>query len=288
MAIRRWTRGRSLGARLRFAALGALLVPCACSLLTSVDGLSGGTSAIPVAPVGDADVAEGSTPADAGGDAGDGGATPFCATLTSKPALCADFDGDDPLSGWIGTTSTGPGSLFEASAMAFKSAPRAGRARLGPAGVFREASVLRSLGDTNHLRLSYALYIDERPTVSEYEVNLLRFRDGNGLSSDFYLSVAAGGAKYVEQVFGSDGGGGSVPIPLTQPIPTRKWTQIVLEVTLVGTKSVVVTVDGVEAARQAIWASIPGQVDARAGITYANTGIDRGAIYVDNFVVEQL
>jgi hypothetical protein len=273
---------RSRRPRLVPAALLALLLPCACSLVTSLDGLSGGETSSPdAAPRADAmgDVLDASA---ADGEAAADAAGPFCSSLTTAPAFCADFDGFDPAAGW---TATPPkGATIEPSTLVFRSAPRAARSSLGAPGQNRFAFLERSFASSEHVRLSYSIYIDERPTVSEYEVNFLSF-GGNGAEYDFYLAVDSSGARYVEQII-TDGGGPNVEIPLAQSIPTRTWTRVVLDVTLVGARVVVVTVDGVEAARQPVaYAQAAAPVTARAGITYANASTDRGTIFVDDFVV---
>ncbi len=101
--------------------LAAMCSP-ACSLLTSVDGLTGGAAATEGGPgaqdSGDASLGESSTPLVDGGDGGDAG--PWCLTHKADAAYCEDFD-TDGLAAWDaviegagGTTKPDPGAATSA------------------------------------------------------------------------------------------------------------------------------------------------------------------------------
>jgi hypothetical protein len=275
---------RAAASRLRLIGFFALLLPCACSLITSLDGLAGGAS----------DALDGASPSEASSEAGDASsaeaeapfdaAAPFCSALTNSPAFCADFDGTDPVAGWSRTLFSGNGAVVEPSTAAFHSAPRALRSSVGLGGE-RFAFVERNLATADHVRLSYSIYVDLRPSSDDYEVNILSFT-GPGTSYDFYLAIDHTGAAYAQQISTADGGGGVTLVPLTQEIPTKTWRRVVLDVTLTGAREMVVTIDGVEAARSPIAYAQPGAVVARAGITYASTITGPGVLFIDDFLVE--
>ena len=277
-------QARTAASRFRLAGLIALFFPCACSLLTSLDGLSGGA----------ADAPDAGSPADAPsdaretstfrGEAGADAAAPFCASLTEGSAFCADFDDVDPIVGWTRTLAQGSGAVLEPSTAAFRSTPRAVRSSVGVGGE-RYAFLERKLATADHVRLSYSIYVELRPTSDDYEVNILSF-SGAGLSYDFYLAIGGTGATYAQQFNAPDGGGGVTLVPLTRVIPTKTWTRVVLDITLTGAREMVVTIDGVEAARSPIVYAQPGAVVARAGITYASTVTGAGVLFIDDFLVE--
>ena len=275
---------RTAASRFRLAGLVALFLPCACSLLTSLDGLSGGaTGALDAGSPADApsDVRETSTN---DGQAGADAAAPFCSSLTTSPAFCADFDGIDPIAGWTRTLAQGSGAVLEPSTAASRSTPRAVRSSVGLGGE-RYAFVERNLATADHVRLSYSIYVELRPTSDDYEVNILSFR-GAGLSYDFYLAIDGTAATYAQQFNAPDGGGGVTVVPLTQVIPTKTWTRVVVDITLTGAREMVVTIDGVEAGRSPIAYAQPGAVVARAGITYASPTAGSGVVFIDDFLVE--
>ena len=274
--------------RLWPAGLLALFVPCACSLVTSLDGLSGAATDAPDAALPSEASVVGPDTSTADVDAGSGfdAAAPFCSSLTNNPAFCADFDGIDPVAGWSTKLTMGTGSVVEPSTAASNSAPRALRSSVGVGGD-RYAFLERSLASADHVRLSYSLYVDLRSTTDDYAVNLLSF-EGVKTSYDFYLTIEGVGASYGQQIDTPDGGASNTTGSLTQPIPTKKWTRVVLDVTLTGAREMVITIDGVEAARQPVVYAQPGPVKARAGITYAGPATSPGVVFIDDFLVELL
>ena len=258
----------------------------ACSLFTSLSGYSGSDDVSP-------GTADGAVPADApssdapnasdAGDSGDGSPSgPFCISLLQAPAVCEDFDSVQPLAAW-NVREVGTGSTVTTTTSTFRSAPRAMRAEIGPPPATRRAFLERSLPAlANHVRYAYSLYIDERPTNGQLEVNIVRITANAGLM-DFFLSVSAGGVQYVQQ-FGDQ----TTLVPLSRPVPLKTWARIELDVLLTGAKTLTVRVDGVEAARTTAVYADPGTPNVQVGITYTAPEPERGVILLDDVTFEIL
>lgn len=260
--------------------VGGCAVTSACSLFTSLEGFSAGEESSPGStdawpPDADATATDASTL-----DAGDGGDTsPFCASLKSPLALCEDFDSEPLFDGWT-VREVGDGSNVATTTSTFRSAPKALRAEIGSLRETRRAYIDRTFPTvTSHARLGYSVYIDQRPTEGELEVNILRFNAADE-ARDFFLSVTPTDVSYVQQQ------GARTNIPLSRPIPLKTWVRIDLEVVLTGTKTVTVRVDGIEAAKQAALYAIPAPTRVTAGITYTGNTPNAGVVLVDDVTFE--
>ena len=258
----------------------------ACSLFTSLSGFSGSDDVSP--GPGDGAVQADAPPsgAPAAGDArasGDGSASgPFCISLLQAPAICEDFDSVQPLEAW-NVREVGTGSTVTTTTSTFRSAPRAMRAEIGPPSETRRAHIDRSLPTVaNHVRYAYSLYIDERPTTGQLEVNIVRFASGGTGLRDFFLAVTGSGVHYVQQH------GDQTVVPLSRPVPLKTWVRIELEVLLTGTKTLTVRVEGVEAARTTAVYADPGTPNVQVGITYTAPEPEAGAVLVDDVTFEIL
>lgn len=236
---------------------------------------------------------DGSIPGQADADAGvpaiDAGPDArFCAAFTNIE-LCADYDdGTNPLLGWAkDATGTADAMLVTSGS---KSAPNAVRAAAGAAGSNRWAFFDRPVGTSSvdRARLTYALYVEQRPTTNELEVNGLVFTAAR--RSEFYLAVASNGSAYiVEQAADLDGANfANVYHDLGTSIPTAQWVQVSLELFLSGTKELVLSVDGVERARKALTVTNAGTPKVRAGITWADKTSANGAVVIDDLRFDAL
>lgn len=265
--------------RITPAVLVAGSLMAGCSLLTSLDGFSGGGDAPGLLPDGGDAATEGAASPDA---AADGGA-PGCPLL----GTCLDFDGVDPLSGW--EVVADPGAATEVSGDRFVSAPKALRTSAGTKSAPRVAFVSRNLAATvAHARLSYALYIEKAPAAGEIELCILRFT-GGGQRSEFYVGVAKAETNAVEQVVPGSGGGIDseyhvVPSNLT----AGEWHRVVLEVTLTGARRLVLSIDGAVAVSEPLRWAVPGVVSLHAGITYASEATSDATVWIDDLVFEPL
>jgi hypothetical protein len=281
---------------MRFRGVTAAIVTgttmAACSLFTGLDGFSdpptgaseGGTdsSANETGTIDAAPASDSAAPIDAGADAR------FCFGKTA--ALCQDFDDDDPLAGW--TQVSDVGTTLDVVTAGWLSPPRALRAGVATYAEYRSAYASRSLsnlGDVIHARLSYALYVEARPTMGEIEIGNLRFTCGGTCRSDFYIAVNGTDADLAEQAFPADGGpGDSNYHPLGAKIPTGKWLRLSLEVTLKGTREMVLTVDGAEVLREPTFLVTPGVPVVGAGVTYASKATTAASVVVDDVLFEVL
>jgi len=264
------------------AVVGGCVAASACSLFTSLEGYgSGEISQEPADAAAGADAVASETSVSDSGDDGGGDTSPFCASLMPRPTICEDFDSEPPLDGW-NVSEIGTGSNVATTTGTFRSAPAALRAEIGSSPETRRAYIDRSLGTVvSHARLGYSLYIDERPTSGELEVNVLRFNSAQG-AGDFFLSVTPADVSYVQQR------GDRTTIPLSRSIPLKTWVRIELEVVLTGAKTVTVRVDGIEAAKEPAIYAIPATPRVAAGITYTGSSPDAGVVLVDDLTFEIL
>lgn len=278
----------------------ALLPLCACSLFTPLSGYSGDADEENSSPDGgtggvgedaaagrsDGDGSTGDGAHDASTDVDSSSPADFCAAFPAG-TFCKTFDGEATLAGWT-IERAGAGSSVGPTTSSFRSSPRAIRSALGPQGPTRSAALVTELpGSATHARLTYSIYVEARPAVGDIEINILRFLKP-GVTYDFYLSVDASGARYVEQRV-IDSNVEFNPLPLSRAIPTGAWTDVSLEVRLSSPTSARVTIDGVEALdKQGLTYAQPGSPRVTAGITYAAGQVDQGAIIIDNIAFEIL
>lgn len=277
--------------RMHCTAAAALIASCVagCTLLVSLDGLSESGGAGPDAAGPDTTGTDGTA-----GDAG----LPHDAALDSAPdafgcpgsgaAVCEDFDVGDPLSRWSPIV-TSNAALTLATDL-FRSAPRALRSSVSSGSDGRFAYLGRELaesGTVSSARMSYSLYVEQRPTTGELEVGLLRFTGKDGLRSEFYVAVGKDASFLVEQTIPDGGPLDNKYEPIGDAITAGKWQRVDIDVSIAGTKRMSIRVDGIEILqRSLVWAA-PGLASAFVGITYAGTNVT-GALLVDDVVVELL
>lgn len=262
----------------------AALSIAACSL-TALDGFSGGgEGALDASDDGGPAAADVVVAADAGSEGGDEGGAPFCATRPGA-AVCEDWDVGDPLLRWTKEV-TGTGGSAEIVDGPVRSAPRALRATVGTSNTSRGSFLRRSLpGSVTHAKVGYSLFVEQRPTSSEIETNIVIFRLPDSSTQEFYLAIDAGGASIVEQRSG--------PVndytALGDAIPTGRWVRVELDISFAGSRTFVLTIDGVERLRRPlVYAGTGGSPVLLAGISYAGPEVDRGSIVLDDYVFEVL
>ena len=247
-----------------------------CSLTISVDGLTGGASAeagyAGEAGVSDAPVGDGS-PLDSAVDArSDGGR--YCASLTTKPSFCDDFDDEGPFSTWtsslFGAGGSGvrdraasvsaPNSLLTVSAVSASSVPALLR--------------LASPTSVRRVRVAYDLRVEARDPQTAYaEVGYIRFGAGQTRLHAFYIRIYAD-AK-LSTTFAAEAAlpdGGMVQNnfdPAVNP-DFVKWTRVSVDYDLRASPRLEVSIDGVSAGQTALDASVytPDFASVEVGIGY--------------------
>jgi len=221
------------------------------------------------------------------GFAGNDGGGPFCSAFATA-AFCTDFDDTGPTAGWAKQTTNG--ATVEISSMKYLSTPNAVRAQSGSnTAVNRIAFFSRPAAniDVSHARLSYALYVEQRPMFQEIEINGLVFDGANG-PSEFYLAVDESGANIVEQYSANGGATTSTYFPIGNAIPTGQWLRVSIEVVLTGTRTLVMHVDGKEVANKPLTMTGPGVPIVRAGLTWANKDASPAVVLIDDLAFEIL
>ena len=277
--------------RMRLRAAYALLFGASAGIACTVgalDGFSGGPDLpdiggfadVSVTDSGGTDSAEAS-PADA---VVDGGGCPPTAVV------CETFDEANPLMAWTEITN-GTATLAVRNDRS-TSAPMSLRASLdGDAGPQRAAYVSRTLtgGDVTHARLSYSIYIEERPVTGEAEISLLRFVAADDEYSDFYVAIDATSAHFTEQHKGVDGGyKAGAAAALGTALPATKWLRVSIELQLSGATFMAISVDGSELARKSLQLNGPGVPRVAAGITYGSNDTAQTIVWFDDVTFEVL
>lgn len=223
-----------------------------------------------------------STDAIVGDDSGGG---TFCSAL-SNAAFCTDFD-QGALVGWGKSVTNG--ASVDLTSMGALSSPNALRASSGTnTSTNRIAYYSRKIGnvDVAHARLSYALFIEQRPTFGEIEINGLVFEAPD--ASEFYLAVDDKGANIVEQLTKTGSNASSTYHSIGSAIPTGKWMRVTLEVTLTGTRVLVLKVDGTEVMNTPLTMTGPGIPTLRGGLTWAGMDSSTASFLVDDVAFEIL
>ncbi|MFO0740218.1 MAG: hypothetical protein U0270_30240 [Labilithrix sp.] len=260
-----------------------------CSLVTSLDDLSGGpltadggpTSS--VAGEGGVDAAA-DAPASSTSDAADAGPLTFCAAHpTTTASVCEDFDREG--STWA-TEVAGEGSVVTLSSAVARSTPRSLSGEITGKGSVRAAYWRNGpIGSelVHHARLSYSLYVDRAPTAGAIEINMWRFRAGD-TASDLYAHLSPDGFALYEQFVMATADTRLLLAPIE--VPLQRWIEVSIEVDF-DAKQVTFIVDG--NARNApltvIRAGIP---ELLAGLTFAGASTTAAKIFVDDYLHERL
>jgi hypothetical protein len=268
--------------RLRLVSASALtlgLAVCAtqCSLTTSLEGLSGGASpeAGSIGETGgsDAPVGDGATP-DSSTDAGSDGGR-YCASLTTQPSFCDDFDDEGPFSKWT-TSVVGAGGSAVRDRSAAVSAPNS---LLTTSAVSASSvpALLRLASPTlvHRVRVAYDLRVEARDPQTAYaEVGYIRFGPGETHVHAFYMRLFADptlSTSFTAEAYLPDAGISQANFnPASNPQFT-KWTRVAVDYDLRGAPRVEVSIDGVSAGQTALDASIftPDFASVEVGIGYA-------------------
>lgn len=256
----------------------------ACNALSGVDDLGGPSPADGgvvsdgqgVSPH-DSSAVDGSI-ADSEGGANDG---TFCQQHASA-RFCEDFEGDNPQSSWAKDV-TGAGSSLAITDGAGANGSRGLDAVVTTSGasVVRAAALLKDIGASpDRVRFSYSLWVEERPSVAQYELCILSFVGAN--TTQTYLTLrSAGGDALGEQ------GVDSHELPINVTIAPRTWVRVAITVDFTG-GALKIDVDAIERLAIPLLYLQRGAIRVAAGITYANAAGASGHVIVDDVLVEAL
>lgn len=259
-----------------------------CPTTSSVES----DAAAPIAPAVEDAGADATAAVDVDADA----AVPtFCDS--KNVAFCWDFSKDG--SGIPGATffphALGPSSVATESLVRFRSAPRGGRVSIGPPGEARNAWFGHDgTGAESHTRFTSALYVEQRPATGEIRSNSVGFVDeAANLVFLFQVSIGTTSATFTESKFNvatpqSPVETKTTPVALSPSIPTRRWIELAIEVSVGASKFARVTIDGVEAANVGVAYATPGRPRIIAGIGDAPANAGSANIFVDDVVLEYL
>jgi hypothetical protein len=258
--------------------LGLAVSATQCSLTTSVDGLSGGSApdagsagdagGSADAPLGDGALLD-ATVVDAGSDAGR-----FCASLTTQPSFCDDFDDEGPFSTWT-TSDVGAGGSAVRDRSAAVSAPNS----LLTTSAVSAVSVPALLGvasptPVHRVRIAYDLRVEARDPQTAYaEVGYIRVGPSDARAHAFYMRLYADPAlstSFTAEAYLPDGGISQKNFnPVINPQFT-KWTRVAVDYDLRAAPRVEVSIDGMSAGQTALDATIftPGFASVEVGLGY--------------------
>jgi hypothetical protein len=294
-------RGRAL-AQLGAATLTCVGLLAACSLTTSLDGLTGGATggaddggADQTAVTADGAV-DGVATSEGGNETGalpdSAPPVPFCDSLPFKPTFCDDFERTDPKGAWENVGRSGGGSV----ALGPSTRTPTGRELVATIPIFAAgnvsvANLTRTLVDAQQVTLSYSMRIDAAPTQGQQQVMLLSVTPSDGTGDFFhtYLFVSAGGVSLVEQTFpaGAAATGTFVQSSLTEPILFGAWQRVRMTLKLSAPTHVSLAIDGKAAfdgAPDALYR--PGTAGVSAGIHYSDTPSGPLSVHVDDLYVD--
>ncbi len=240
----------------RFSAALALAATFSCSTLTGLDGLAisfaertpsladdgGGSETVATADY--AARSDGGATAHAEG----GSDVSFCASLTTAPTFCDDFDEAPTGSGWNGTTDVGGTLAFDTATAT--SLPRSRRVTVVPAP---SGTPCRYVQDTQLLGKDYVArvrvehdvflgHVEDTgavPFTSAMNSMVLSGPDDRG-PCDIYFDTQRGATNLV---FDSATDRSQVKsFPLSQTIGPRKWVHLAVEVASSGLQDATVSV----------------------------------------------
>jgi hypothetical protein len=298
-------RGRGV-AKLGGATIASLVLLGACSLTTSLDGLTGG--AVDAAFAFDSGTGGDSGPfgAEAGpppeGGTGTDGATdadasplgPYCDSLVPKPSFCDDFEraSASALGSWDSRALSGGGVVtLDPSTRTPTGRELHVSIPVFPAGSVSVASLDRTFVAAQIIKLSYALRIDAAPPQGAQQVMVVSVSPpaSNGDFFHTYLFVAPDGVRLVEETFpaGSNAGGAFVQNTLAVPIVFGTWQRIDMTLVLTAPPRISLHVDGMVAFDGAADPFYrPGVAGVSAGIHYTDTPSGPLSARVDDLYVD--
>jgi hypothetical protein len=261
--------------------LAAASVLAACTLTTSLEGLSSGGAVVDGGGPGPGEAATGaeSGSGDTGVDAPmpidsgttDGGpSVPFCQTVVPAPAFCDDFERSD-LKGTWDTEVLGAGGVLaiEPSTRTAQGHELHATIPFFTGGGISQAHLSRNLSVASAVTLSYALRIDSAPPQgAQQAMNVRIVVEGDFAST--YLLIHPDAVSFVEQTFPQDASTMSVFIehPLAHPVLFGTWQRITVTTTLGASPRHTVSIDGVVAY------DAPADPFFRTGLPEIVAGID--------------
>ena len=226
--------------------------------MTSLDGLTGGSPEVGDAGFADAPLDVGSVldaPVEAASDAGSD-AGRYCASLTTKPSFCDDFDDEGPFSNWSGSV-IGPGASILRDRAASRSAPNSLLAT-SPANPASIAAYLRLDSPTtvHRVRVAYDMRVDARDALTAYaEVGYIRFGVTGGKQHAFYIRLrndTSVATAFAAEAYLPDGGVPDYGVALSGNPQFSSWTRVAVDYDLGTSPHVSVTIDGAVAGSAAL------------------------------------
>jgi hypothetical protein len=271
--------------RLRFALASALAIGLGigaiqCSLTTSLDGLTGGTS--PDAGAADAPLADARADARADASSLDGSAEAavdagrYCARLTPAPSFCDDFDDEGPFSRWT-TSVVGAGGSVVRDPSVSRSAPNSllttsAAATSSVAALLR----LRSPTSVHRVRFAYDMRVEARDPQTGYaEVSYIRVGAPSSIYA-FYIRLFADPGTttaFTAEAYLPDGGIPQHNVSLAGNSRFTAWTRVAVDLDLRAAPHVSVTLDGAPAGDTALEPSMypPDIASVETGVGYAGS-----------------
>jgi hypothetical protein len=247
------------------------LVLGACSLTTSLDGLTGGASSdagnAGDAGAADAPALDASTRDSSADGASEGGR--YCATVSPTPGFCDDFDDEGPFSRWT-TSVIGAGGSVVRDRAAARSNPNSLLTTSAASTVSIPAYLRRTSPSSVHrVRVAYDMRVEARDPQTAYaEVGYIRFGAGTRIHA-FYIRLFASTSEFSSEAYLSDGGIPVKNVGLGNPLSS--WTRVAVDYDLRAAPHVSVTLDGVLAGDTPLDPSLftPAVADVDIGVGYS-------------------
>jgi hypothetical protein len=250
----------------------AVAIAPGCSLLLSTDGLRSAG--------GDAEVLDSS--ADAGVDfsvSSDGPGLPFCASLSSRPKFCADFD-----TGLLTDLGGVVGNMVLDTPRA-TSPPRSLLAVVETGASPPVAELYHAFADTpSSFDASFDIYIDEHDATHDFELTAVELKQTPQKGCG--VRVAARQNTWTLDEFCFDNGTTTLSVVHTTSVslvPAR-WTHIDFSASFSPTRAFTFAIDGVKA-----FSAVPlqpgltsGVATLLVGIYFLPSGATRAKAHIDN------
>ena len=256
-----------------------------CSLFVSSDGFSNGGRASdggPTTPVNEG----GAPPSDGGTLAPTDGTTPlqpFCASLSPKPTLCADFD-NNALPESVFTLNGAP----KIDSTIASSPPKSLIGIVETGASIRYCSVTRAF-DTipTKAKVSFKAYLDQYDASNDVELVNLAF-DGDLGICNLVASVRTG--SWTLDEYCEKGGETltNVSHRTSRAGSLGRWTKIAFEVSFTSPKVFSLTIDDLTSfdATPSAPGFFGGLPTITAGVNYVHTAGTRAQIHVDDLTVD--
>lgn len=265
------------------SALVALAVTngVACSVLTSTDGLTGGSDASVDQAVTDAPSSEAS--ADAPPPA-------FCSTLSPAPALCEDFDGTSSFDAQFSQDLVGSPNTIGADNMSSKSPPRSFFAHINAgSNPGRAYAYMFKTFAAPVTRISFAFDIMMVDVVSGESSVMAGIGVNDGMPTQHALSLILSGVDaQTEESFAVAGVTQYKDKVLSRFPVVKTWSRVQIDMAL-SPPTLTMTVDGTTTLdRVALDPSWPtsGSVQINLGVTYVTSTAGPWLVRYDNVVVD--